>query len=45
MSLQEKKSGTTVDQYVIVLPKEAAWPYNEVSKISLLSNRWSAERV
>ena len=35
----------TVDHYVIVLSKAAAWPLTEVNKIFLVSNRWPAERV
>ena len=38
-----RKRGTTVDQYVIV--EAAAQPYKEVSKISLLRNRWPAESI
>ena len=39
-----RKRGTTVDQYVIVLPEAAAWPHKEVSKVSLVNYRQPAER-
>lgn len=41
---KKKKKGTTIDQLAIVLRETAAWHYKEVSKISLLSNIWPAER-
>lgn len=39
MSLGRKR-GSTVDQYVTVLPEAAARPYKEAIRVSFLSNRW-----